>query len=242
MTILGFDKPLYILPFDHRGSFQKKMFGWDGTLSTQQTAEIAAAKRVIYDAFVAAVDAGVPKDKAGILIDEQFGAAILLAKPQRHVQPRQNAGERLACQRMSTRRHPWLLCDSESVVSVESGLLGQNVNFGKRTRANIVRRSVEIHLERENHLESAWNKTHLGCTRVLALVFSTAIALMFSAPVIYTLAADTPLLEPHNLIVDRSLPGEQADAQVIAARRLRQILSTRRCRPVALRELQDRQP
>src|SRR5437016_11512899 len=104
MTILGFDKPLYILPFDHRGSFQKKMFGWDGTLSTQQTAEIAAAKRVIYDAFVAAVDAGVPKDKAGILIDEQFGAAILLAKPQRHVQPRQNAGERLACQRMSTRR------------------------------------------------------------------------------------------------------------------------------------------
>ncbi len=77
MTILGFDKPLYILPFDHRGSFQKKLFGWYGALSAQQTAEIAAAKRVIYDAFVAAVDAGVPKDKAGILIDEQFGAAIL---------------------------------------------------------------------------------------------------------------------------------------------------------------------
>ena len=77
MTNLSFDKPLYILPFDHRGSFQKKMFGWDGALSAQQTAEIAAAKRVIYDAFVAAVHAGVPKDKAGILTDEQFGAAIL---------------------------------------------------------------------------------------------------------------------------------------------------------------------
>lgn len=77
MTTLGFDKPLYILPFDHRGSFQKKMFGWDGELSLQQTAEIAAAKRVIYDAFVAAVHDGVPKDKAGILVDEQFGAAIL---------------------------------------------------------------------------------------------------------------------------------------------------------------------
>src|SRR5271157_2889914 len=77
MTTLGFDKPLYILPFDHRGSFQKKMFGWDGVLSPQQTAEIAAAKRVIYDAFKAAVHAGVPKDKAGILVDEQFGAAIL---------------------------------------------------------------------------------------------------------------------------------------------------------------------
>ncbi len=77
MTTLGFDKPLYILPFDHRGSFQKKMFGWDGELSLQQTAEIAAAKRVIYDAFKAAVQNGVPKDKAGILVDEQFGAAIL---------------------------------------------------------------------------------------------------------------------------------------------------------------------
>jgi 5-dehydro-2-deoxygluconokinase len=77
MRNLGFDQPLYILPFDHRGSFQKKMFGWDGALTTEQTAEIAAAKRVIYDAFVAAVHNGVPKDKAGILVDEQFGAAIL---------------------------------------------------------------------------------------------------------------------------------------------------------------------
>jgi myo-inositol catabolism protein IolC len=77
MTTLGFDKPLYVLPFDHRGSFQKKMFGWDGALTLQQTAEIAAAKQVIYDAFEAAVHAGVPKDKAGILVDEQFGAAIL---------------------------------------------------------------------------------------------------------------------------------------------------------------------
>jgi len=74
---LGFNQPLYILPFDHRGSFQKKMFGWDGTLTAEQTAEIAAAKRVIYDAFKQAVRDGVPKEKAGILVDEQFGAAIL---------------------------------------------------------------------------------------------------------------------------------------------------------------------
>lgn len=77
MTTAGFDKPLYILPFDHRGSFQKKMFGWEGELSAQQTSEIADAKRVIYDAFLEAVQAGVPKDKAGILVDEQFGASIL---------------------------------------------------------------------------------------------------------------------------------------------------------------------
>jgi 5-dehydro-2-deoxygluconokinase len=76
MTI-GFDQPLYILPFDHRGSFQTKMFGWKGTLTSGQTAEVAAAKQVIYDGFKAALVAGVPKDKAGILVDEQFGAAIL---------------------------------------------------------------------------------------------------------------------------------------------------------------------
>lgn len=73
----GFDKPLYILPFDHRGSFQEKMFGWKGTLTPEQTAEIAATKQVIYDGFKAAVAAGVAKQKAGILVDEQFGAALL---------------------------------------------------------------------------------------------------------------------------------------------------------------------
>jgi glucose-6-phosphate isomerase len=74
---LGYDRPLYILPFDHRGSFELKMFGWHEPLSTAQTEEIATAKKVIYDGFKAAIDAGVPKEKAGILVDEQFGAAIL---------------------------------------------------------------------------------------------------------------------------------------------------------------------
>jgi myo-inositol catabolism protein IolC len=74
---LGFDRPLYILPFDHRGSFQKKLFGWEGALTSAQTAEIAAAKQVTYDGFKAALAAGVPKEKAAILVDEQFGAAIL---------------------------------------------------------------------------------------------------------------------------------------------------------------------
>src|SRR4029077_17267865 len=74
---LGFDRPLYILPFDHRGSFQTKMFGWKGTLTPAQTAEIAAAKQVIYDGLQDALAGGVPKEKAGILVDEQFGAAIL---------------------------------------------------------------------------------------------------------------------------------------------------------------------
>ena len=77
MNTIGFNQPLYILPFDHRGSFETKMFGWHGELDEAQAAEIAAAKQVIYDGFKSAVAAGVPREKAGILVDEQFGAAIL---------------------------------------------------------------------------------------------------------------------------------------------------------------------
>ena len=76
MTI-GYDKPLYVLPFDHRATFSKNMFGWKGQLTPEQTAEIAAVKQVIYDAFQNAVASGVPKERAGILVDEQFGRAIL---------------------------------------------------------------------------------------------------------------------------------------------------------------------
>jgi 5-dehydro-2-deoxygluconokinase len=77
MAPRGFNHPLYVLPFDHRGSFETGMFGWHGDLSSDQTEQIAAAKQVIYDGFKAAVAAGVPKEKAGLLVDEQFGAAIL---------------------------------------------------------------------------------------------------------------------------------------------------------------------
>src|SRR5215467_9676580 len=74
---LGFDKPLYVLPFDHRATFYTKMFGWKGVPTPDQTAQVAAAKQVIYDAFQSAVAGGIPKERAGILVDEQFGTAIL---------------------------------------------------------------------------------------------------------------------------------------------------------------------
>jgi len=73
----GWDRPLYIQPFDHRGSFQSGLFGWKPPLSAAQTAEIAASKRIIYDGFLAALAGGAPRDRSGILVDEQFGAAIL---------------------------------------------------------------------------------------------------------------------------------------------------------------------
>jgi 5-dehydro-2-deoxygluconokinase len=77
MTIRGYRKPLYVLPFDHRGSFETGMFGWKGALNAEQTEQIAAAKQVIYEGFQQAIANGAPKEKGAILVDEQFGAAIL---------------------------------------------------------------------------------------------------------------------------------------------------------------------
>jgi myo-inositol catabolism protein IolC len=74
---IGYDNPLYVLPFDHRATFSKTMFGWQGPLNQEQADQIGAVKQVIYDAFKAAVAGGVPQEYAGILVDETFGAEIL---------------------------------------------------------------------------------------------------------------------------------------------------------------------
>ena len=76
MTV-GYDKPLYILPFDHRRSYGSEIFGFKDPLAPDQVAQIAASKQVIYDGFKKGLESGVAKDKAGILVDEEFGAAIL---------------------------------------------------------------------------------------------------------------------------------------------------------------------
>ena len=73
---LGYDGSLFILAFDHRGSFQKKFFGIAGEPNAEETATIADAKTVIYEGFQKAIDGGAPRDAAGILVDEQFGADI----------------------------------------------------------------------------------------------------------------------------------------------------------------------
>ncbi|TPV99069.1 MAG: hypothetical protein USCAAHI_01485 [Beijerinckiaceae bacterium] len=74
---IGYNKPLYILPFDHRSSFEKGLYGWSGALSADETERIARTKEVIYDGFKFALGTGLAKNRAGILVDEQFGARIL---------------------------------------------------------------------------------------------------------------------------------------------------------------------
>ncbi len=73
---LGYEGDLYILAFDHRGSFQKKMFGIEGDPTPEETDRIIDAKRLIYEGFLRAIDEGAPKDAGGILVDEQFGTDV----------------------------------------------------------------------------------------------------------------------------------------------------------------------
>ena len=74
MASLGYDGKLYILAFDHRGSFQKKMFGIEGDPSEEETAKISDAKHLIFEGMLKAVEAGVDPEVTGVLVDEQFGA------------------------------------------------------------------------------------------------------------------------------------------------------------------------
>jgi 5-dehydro-2-deoxygluconokinase len=73
---LGYDGKLYFLAFDHRGSFQKKMFGIEGDPTDEETRKIADTKHLIYEGMVKAVERGAEAGAAGVLVDEQFGGDI----------------------------------------------------------------------------------------------------------------------------------------------------------------------
>ncbi|MBV9802952.1 MAG: DUF2090 domain-containing protein, partial [Solirubrobacterales bacterium] len=73
---LGYDGKLYILAFDHRGSFQKKMFGIEGDPTPEQTETISDAKRLIFEGMLQAVNRGAEAGATGVLVDEQFGSNI----------------------------------------------------------------------------------------------------------------------------------------------------------------------
>jgi myo-inositol catabolism protein IolC len=67
---------VYLLAFDHRGSFQERLLGIPGEPTAVEVARITEAKEIIFAGFRAALADGVPLEGAGILVDEQFGAAI----------------------------------------------------------------------------------------------------------------------------------------------------------------------
>ena len=67
---LGYDEQLYILAFDHRGSFEK-MVG--------DVANVPGAKRLIWEGFQQAVSEGAPKEFSGVLVDDQYGSDVAQA-------------------------------------------------------------------------------------------------------------------------------------------------------------------
>ena len=73
----GYTKQLLVLPFDHRASFQEKMFGLKGTLTPEQLKLVSSYKMMIFEGFEKAVQTGLPKEMMGILTDEQFGGEVL---------------------------------------------------------------------------------------------------------------------------------------------------------------------
>ena len=75
----GFEGKLFLLAFDHRGSFQKTFFGVEGEPSPEETARIVDAKALIFEGMHHALDDGAPRDGAGVLVDEQFGAGVARA-------------------------------------------------------------------------------------------------------------------------------------------------------------------
>lgn len=69
---------LFILPFDHRGSFQEKMFGILGEPTADEREKIKFFKEIIYNGFKIAIESGkVPKEGGAILVDEEFGDKII---------------------------------------------------------------------------------------------------------------------------------------------------------------------
>ena len=77
---LGYHGKLFILALDHRGSFKEQMFGISGRTPTPaEQAQLAAAKGLIWEGLQAALAAGAPRDAAGVLVDEEMGAAVARA-------------------------------------------------------------------------------------------------------------------------------------------------------------------
>jgi myo-inositol catabolism protein IolC len=73
---LGYDGKLYILAFDHRGSFQKKWFGLGDEITEEDIARIAGAKALIYEGLELALSQGAEPSVTGALVDEQFGGDV----------------------------------------------------------------------------------------------------------------------------------------------------------------------
>jgi myo-inositol catabolism protein IolC len=73
---LGYDRDVYMLAFDHRGSFQKQLLGITGVPTREEAARVSDTKALIFEGFLEARTKGTLGDGAGILVDEEFGTSV----------------------------------------------------------------------------------------------------------------------------------------------------------------------
>lgn len=89
MKTIGYDRPLFVQPFDHRGSFRKKFFQLSGNpvvdAATDQRSRIAEAKMLIYRGLLEAIERGVPEDQVGVLVDAEYGNQVLVDAAHRGI-------------------------------------------------------------------------------------------------------------------------------------------------------------
>lgn len=69
---LGYDNKLYILAFDHRGSFTKR-FGFGGDPTPEEMERLTDGKHLIFEGIEVALGRGADPSVTGALVDEQFG-------------------------------------------------------------------------------------------------------------------------------------------------------------------------
>ncbi len=71
-------KELLILAFDHRASFIEKLFEIKNRKPTDEEKEqIEDYKKIIFEGFELSLKKNVPKQIAGLLVDEEFGSSVL---------------------------------------------------------------------------------------------------------------------------------------------------------------------
>jgi myo-inositol catabolism protein IolC len=80
VTVLGWKDPLYLLAFDHRGVFARTVFESTAEPTPEQEELMRVAKSVIFEGVLKAAESGrVPHGRAGILVDELYGADVARA-------------------------------------------------------------------------------------------------------------------------------------------------------------------
>ena len=78
MKTIGYTQPLFIMACDHRASFAKGIFAVsDEQWSPELTKQIQDYKYLIYQGLLKAIEQGVHKEHAAILIDEITGDKVL---------------------------------------------------------------------------------------------------------------------------------------------------------------------